>query len=86
MENQKLVVAISSRALFNLDESHHIFETQGREAFCRYQIAHEDEILEPGLGFSLVKKFLSINQAFPEEPLVEVILLFSFFNTYYYVV
>jgi len=72
---QKLVVAISSRALFDLDESHHIFENQGKEAFCRYQIEHEDEVLEPGFGFPLVKKLLSINAAFPDEPLVEVILL-----------
>jgi len=72
---QKLVVAISSRALFDLDESHHIFETEGKEAFCRYQIEHEDEVLEPGSGFPLVKKLLSINADFPDEPLVEVILL-----------
>jgi len=75
MDNQKLVVAISSRALFNLDESHAIFETQGKEAFCRHQIEHENEILEPGFGFLLVKKFLDINQAFPSAPLVEIILL-----------
>jgi 5'-nucleotidase len=76
MEKPKLIVAISSRALFNLDESHHIFETEGRDAFCRYQIAHEDDILEPGLGFTLVKKFLTLNQNIPpEKPLVEVILL-----------
>lgn len=75
MKNQKLVVAISSRALFDLDESHHIFETEGREAFCRYQVAHEEEILAPGLGFTLVKKFLAINKGFAEHPLVEVILL-----------
>ncbi|OHX34537.1 5'-nucleotidase [Methylomonas sp. LWB] len=73
--NQKLVVAVSSRALFDLDESHRIFETQGKEAFCRYQIEHENEILEPGFGFALVKKFLDLNLAFPDEPLVEIILL-----------
>jgi 5'-nucleotidase len=75
MDDQKLVVAISSRALFNLDESHAIFETQGKEAFCRYQVEHENEILQPGFGFSLVKKFLDINHAFPGAPLVEIILL-----------
>ncbi|WAR43902.1 5'-nucleotidase [Methylomonas rapida] len=75
MSKQKLVVAISSRALFNLDESHAIFETQGKEAFCRYQIEHENEVLEPGFGFQLVKKFLDINKVFPGEPLVEIILL-----------
>jgi 5'-nucleotidase len=75
MSKKKLVVAVSSRALFNLDESHTIFETQGKEAFCRYQIEHEDEILEPGYGFSLVKKILSLNDSCPDDPLAEVILL-----------
>lgn len=72
---QKLVVAVSSRALFNLDASHHIFETQGKEAFCRYQIEHEDEVLEPGYGFTLVKKLLAINGLCPDQALVEIILL-----------
>ncbi len=72
---KKLVVAVSSRALFDLDDSHTIFETQGKEAFCRYQIEHEDEILAPGYGFSLVKKLLSLNVHYPESPLVEIILL-----------
>ncbi len=75
MQTQNLVVAVSSRALFNLDESHAIFETQGKEAFCRYQIEHENEILEPGFGFQLVKKFLDLNKVFPGQPLVEIILL-----------
>jgi len=75
MREKKLVVAVSSRALFNLDESHAIFETQGREAFCRYQIEHEDEILEPGYGFALVKKLLGLNDNCPDDPLVEIILL-----------
>nr|WP_305908295.1 5'-nucleotidase [Methylomarinum sp. Ch1-1]MDP4521117.1 5'-nucleotidase [Methylomarinum sp. Ch1-1] len=72
---EKLVVAISSRALFDLDESHNIFQQQGKEAFCRYQIEHENEILKPGFGFNLVKKFLNLNLLFPGEPLVEIILL-----------
>jgi 5'-nucleotidase len=75
MEHKKLIVAISSRALFNLDQSHAIFETQGKAAFCRYQIEHEEELLEPGVGFSLVKKFLALNKAFADNPLVEIILL-----------
>lgn len=75
MSKQKLVVAISSRALFNLDESHAIFETQGKEAFCQYQIEHEDEVLAPGYGFALVQKLLAINDSCPDDPLVEIILL-----------
>jgi 5'-nucleotidase len=75
MPKQKLVVAISSRALFNLDASHAIFESQGKDAFCHYQIEHEDEILEEGYGFFLVKKLLSINASCPDDPFVEVVLV-----------
>jgi len=71
---RKLVVAISSRALFDLDASHGIFETEGKEAFCRYQIEHEDEILPPGVAFGLVRKFLAINDMLGQA-MVEVILL-----------
>jgi 5'-nucleotidase len=70
----KLVVAISSRALFDLDESHRIFETEGKEKFCRYQIEHEDEVLAPGMAFPLVRKFLALNERLP-NPIVDVILL-----------
>ncbi|MDO9105025.1 MAG: 5'-nucleotidase [Methylovulum sp.] len=75
MSKQKLVVAISSRALFNLDDSHAIFESQGKAAFCRYQIEHEDDVLAPGYGFALVQKLLAINDNRPEDSLVEIILL-----------
>lgn len=70
--SHKLVVAISSRALFDLDASNSVFEEQGIEAYANYQIQHENEILAPGVAFPLVKKFLNLNQ---QEPLVEVILL-----------
>ena len=73
--NKKLVVAISSRALFDLDESHRIFEKSGKEAFCRYQIEHEEEVLKPGVAYPLVKKLLALNEAITAGPLVEVILL-----------
>lgn len=71
----KLVVAISSRALFDLDESHEIFEQQGIEAYCQYQIEHEDEVLKPGSAFALVRKLAALNAHNPEHPKVEIILL-----------
>jgi 5'-nucleotidase len=71
---KKLVVAISSRALFDLDESHRVFEAEGKEAFCRYQVEHEDQILSPGVAFPLVKKLLAISRELPDA-VVEVILL-----------
>ncbi len=73
-ENKPLVVSISSRALFDLEESHHIYETQGIKKYSEYQISHEDEALSPGPAFPLVKKLLKLNER-SGESLVEVILL-----------
>jgi 5'-nucleotidase len=70
----KLVIAISSRALFNLDESHNVYENQGLEAYRQYQIEHENDVLQPGEGFDFVTKLLNINQQLGNEK-VEVILL-----------
>jgi 5'-nucleotidase len=72
--DDKLVVAISSRALFDMSEGHRIFERHGIDAYCQYQIENEDVVLEPGVAFGLVRKLLSINQD-AEAPRVEVILL-----------
>lgn len=72
---KKLVIAISSRALFDLNESHKVFEQQGLAAYQQYQIDHEDDVLSPGEAFPLVHKLLSLNQRLPGEPRVEVILL-----------
>lgn len=73
-DNGKLIVAISSRALFNLDESHKVYEEQGIEAYRQYQIEREDEPLAPGDAFHLVKKLLHINILLKQSR-VEVILL-----------
>ncbi len=73
--NQSLVVAISSRALFNMDESHEVYEKEGVDAFAKYQISNEDTPLEPGEAFNLVKKLLSINGLYGNRKAVEVILL-----------
>jgi 5'-nucleotidase len=71
--SDKLVVAISSRALFDLSASHRIFVEQGVDAYQRYQIEHEDEILAPGPAFGLAKKLLRLNR--PDKQYVEVLLL-----------
>jgi len=71
----KLVVATSSRALFDLSESHRIYNEQGLEAYRQYQIEHEDTPLDPGEAFPLVKKLLAINEQVKGEAGVEVILL-----------
>jgi len=73
--DEKLVIAISSRALFNLEDSHRVYEEQGVEAYRQYQIDHENEPLKPGDAFPLVRKLLAINEQVGEEIGVEVILL-----------
>ena len=60
-KSHKLVIAISSRALFNLDHSHKIFKEEGIEAYAKHQQENERAILEPGVGFTLVRKLLKLN-------------------------
>lgn len=74
--SNKLVVAISSRALFDLEQSHELFEREGLVAYQQFQRDREDEPLEPGIAFPLVKKLLALNQhGNPKLPKIEVILL-----------
>jgi 5'-nucleotidase len=73
--SERLVVAISSRALFDLSESHTLFERDGLDAYRRYQMARENEALAPGIAFPLVEKLLRLNNLSHDTPRVEVILL-----------
>ncbi|MGN0403470.1 MAG: 5'-nucleotidase [Acetatifactor sp.] len=72
---QKMVIGVSSRALFDLTAENRIFEEQGLEAYCRYQVEHEQEILKPGPGFRLIKSLLRLNEAAAGKNLVEVIVM-----------
>ena len=72
--SEPLVIGISSRALFNLEEENRIFEEQGLEAYAAYQKQHENDTLQEGPAFQLVKAFLRLNK--PGEPkMVEVIIM-----------
>ena len=75
MDKSKLIIGISSRALFDLDDSHKIFEKEGVDAYKEHQILNEDKILNPGNAFGLVKKILDINNLYESKDRVEVILL-----------
>ncbi|MBN2689084.1 MAG: 5'-nucleotidase [Gammaproteobacteria bacterium] len=68
----KLIVAVSSRALFDLTESNRVYEEQGIKSYSKHQIAHEDEPLQPGVAHSLVKKLLALNKY---GDYVEIILI-----------
>lgn len=68
-----LVIGISSRALFDLDDENKIYEEQGLQAYAQYQLEHENEILKPGSGFSLVKALLHLNDETHHR--VEIIIM-----------
>lgn len=73
--DRKMVIGVSSRALFDLTIENEIFEKQGLEAYCSYQIEHEQDILKPGPGFRLIESLLRLNRYSPEGNLVEVIIM-----------
>jgi len=76
MPSPALTVAVTSRTLFDLEDGHALFESGGIAAFAEHQRAHEDDVLEPGIAFPLVRKLLALNtDAPPHAPRVEVILL-----------
>ena len=72
--SEPLVIGISSRALFNLEKENKIFEEQGLQAYEEYQVKHEEDILQKGSAFQLVKAFLDLNKL-QEKRLVEVIIM-----------
>ena len=74
LKKSKLIIGISSRALFDLDESHEIYKKEGLKSYEDYQIENEDKTLEPGEAFGLVKKILKINDLYEKENRIEVIL------------
>ena len=72
--DDKLVVGVSTRALFDLSEAHEVFRTEGVEAYTRYQIENQRVPLSPGTGYPLVKGLLGINERLGET-LVEVVIV-----------
>lgn len=71
----RLVVAVSSRALFELEDEHRLFEQQGYAAFRDYQVAHKEDPLRPGVAFPFAKRLLSLNERFGDENPFQVIVL-----------
>lgn len=73
--DRKMVIGVSSRALFDLTVENEIFEQQGLEAYCSYQIEHEQDILKPGPGFRLIRSLLKLNEYAKNRDLVEVVIM-----------
>jgi len=71
--DNKLVVAISSRALFDFEEENRLFEQGDDRAYVQLQLQRLDVPAPPGVAFSLVRKLLAFNQGGVQK--VEVVLL-----------
>ena len=69
----QLVVAISSRALFDFEEENLVFEQSDDRAYMKLQLERLEEPAKPGVAFSLVKKLLAFNDASTQR--VEVVIL-----------
>ncbi|OGB32976.1 MAG: 5'-nucleotidase [Burkholderiales bacterium RIFCSPLOWO2_12_FULL_61_40] len=69
----KLVVAISSRALFDFEEENQVFEQSDDRAYMRLQLERLDIPAKPGVAFSMVQKLLAFNET-PSQR-VEVVIL-----------
>jgi 5'-nucleotidase len=71
--NGKLVVAISSRALFDFEEENNLFEQSDDRAYMKLQLEKLDVPAKPGVAFSMVRKLLAFNDAQAQR--VEVAIL-----------
>jgi 5'-nucleotidase len=70
----QLVVAISSRALFDFEEENQVFEAENDRAYMQLQLQRLEHAAKPGVAFSLVNKLLAFNQG-TTSPKVEVVIL-----------
>lgn len=71
---ETLIIGVSTRALFDLEEENSIFEKKGIESYSKYQLAHEQEVLKPGSSFLLVQSLLQLNEG-KEKKIVEVVIM-----------
>lgn len=70
-----LVIGITSRALFDISYENEIYEKEGYDAYSKYQIEHENDILKPGTGFPLIEALLKLNDMVPNKRKTEVIIM-----------
>jgi 5'-nucleotidase len=70
----KLVIGVASSALFDLSASHQVYLERGPDEYRKYQEQHIDVLLPKGVAFPFIRRFLTINQSFPRQAPVEVVL------------
>lgn len=73
--DQKLVVAVSSTALFDLAAEHDLYRRLGVDEFRDYQRQHRAEIPGRGAAFPFIQRLLQLNEIYTKECPVEVVIL-----------
>src|SRR5437868_4227497 len=71
----KLVVAISSTALFDFSKEHDLYLRLGVDEFRAYQREHRKDIPKPGAAYPFIKRLLNLNNIYIEEHPIEVVIL-----------
>ena len=72
---EKVVIAVSSRALFDLEEEHALFEEKGYKAFRDHQVRYQNTPLRPGVAFPFVRRLLALNELYGDLAPFRVIAL-----------
>ena len=53
--SKALVIAVTTRAIFNLEEEHKLYLEKGKEEYARHQQANQDKLLPPGTAFAFIQ-------------------------------
>lgn len=69
-----LVIGVSTRALFDLEEENKVFDELGIEKFRAYQLERENNPLKPGTAYHLIKSLLQLNKIASKQ-IVEVVVM-----------
>ena len=73
--DEKLVIAISSSAVFDMTEADAIFRKEGEKSYREHQRTHLKKPFKKGVAFPFIRRLLRLNEIFSEEEPVEVIVL-----------
>ena len=74
LRSQPLRIGVSTRALFDLEEEHSVFTSEGVQAYAALQLARESTPIKKGTGFEVIERLLALNEP-DHRPYVEVILM-----------
>lgn len=73
--DKKLVLAVSSRAVFDMEEANLVFDNHGFDAYRIHQFEREKQPFAKGVAFPFIRRILRLNELYPEQRPIEVVVL-----------